>query len=84
MKVSRSDLRKKAYKYTSEVPSPLPVGSCNTDRFTGILLSELILLKEGSADPSAPLVTSLKQLLAGTVTKAEIEAHLVAPFEKPK
>ncbi len=82
MNISKSDLRKEAYKYISEVLSLLPVGSCYPDHYTIVLLSELVLLKEGSADPSAALVTSLKQLLEGTVAEAEIEAHLVVPFEK--
>jgi hypothetical protein len=82
MNISKSDLRKEAYKYISEGQSTLPVGSCDPDRYTIILLSELALLKEGSADPSAELVTSLKQLLEGTVAEAEIDVHLVVPFEK--
>ena len=82
--MSKSVLRKEAYKYILEELSKLPVGSCDADRYLSIPLSELSLLKEGRADPSAALVASLKQLLKGTVTDAEIDAHLVAPFEGHK
>ena len=41
-----------------------------------------VIEEEGLADPSAELVASLKQLLRGSVTEAEIDAHLVAPFQQ--
>jgi len=34
----------------------------------------------GVADPSVVLVATFKQLFRGTVTEAEIDAHLVKPF----
>jgi hypothetical protein len=43
-----------------------------------------MLLKEGQADPSTELVALLKQLFKGTSTDAEIEAHLVVPFQQHK
>lgn len=82
VKMSERDLRKDAYRYVLERLCKLPVRSCNVDRHLIIPLNELRLLKEGLADPSEALVASLKQLFKGTVTEAEIGAHLVAPFEK--
>jgi hypothetical protein len=41
-----------------------------------------MLLKEGLADPSDTLVALLKQLLKGSVTEAEIDTHLVVPFQQ--
>ena len=56
--------------------------SYDADHPSTIPLNELMLLKEGLADPSDELVTSLKQLLRGFVPEAEIDAHLVAPFQQ--
>jgi hypothetical protein len=46
-----------------------------------IPLNELLLLKEGLADPSVELVASLNKLLGGYVTEADIGTHLIAPFQ---
>jgi hypothetical protein len=43
-----------------------------------------MLLKEGLADPSDELVALLKQLLKSSVTEADIDAHLVEPFQQRK
>jgi len=80
----KCDLRKEAYRYIQERTSKLPVGSCNADHALSIPLDELRQLKEGTADPSTALVAALKQLFSGTVTEAEIDAHLVAPFKKQR
>jgi len=82
VKISNSNLRKEAYRYILERLSKLPIDFHNADRSLSIPLSELRLLKEGISDPSAALVASLKQLLKGMVTEAEIDAYLVTPFEQ--
>jgi hypothetical protein len=80
--MSRNQLRKEAYKYVLEELSSLPPRSSDLGSPPNISLNELMLLKEGLADPSAELVASLKQLFRGSVTEAEIDAHLVVPFNK--
>lgn len=54
----------------------------NSEHSSVIPLHELMLLKDGLADPSPELVSSLKQFLKGSVTEAEIDAHLVTPFQQ--
>ena len=80
--MSRKQLRKEAYKYVLERLSGLPPHSSDLGSPPNISLGDLRLLKEGLADPSAELVASLKQLLRGFVMEAEIDAHLVVPFNK--
>ena len=81
MEKSRSYLRQEAYKYILEGLSKFPADLTGADTSLRIPLSELKLLKDGVADPSNTLVTSLKQLFDGKVTEAEIDAYLVEPFE---
>jgi len=78
--MSKCGLRKEAYRYIQAILSKLPIGASDVDRVLVISLEELRQLKEGAADPSVPLVASLKKLLRGNVTETEIEAHLVLPF----
>jgi hypothetical protein len=78
--MSKRGLRKEAYRYIQAILSKLPIGASDVDLVLVISLEELRQLKEGVADPSASLVASLKKLLRGTVTEAEIEAYLVLPF----
>jgi hypothetical protein len=78
--MSKSQLRKMAYKYIKGQISKFHGLSVPADYSPVIPLDELMLLKEGLADPSAELVASLKQLLQGSISEAEINAHLVAPF----
>ena len=78
----KSQLRKTAYKYIKGQLSKIHGCSHDVEPTSIIPLDELMLLKEGLADPSAELIASLKQLLTGSVTEAEIDAHLRAPFEK--
>ena len=78
--MSKCGLRKEAYRYIQAVLSKLPIGAPDVDRLLIISLEELRQLKEGTTDPSVSLVASLKKLLRGTVTEAEVEAHLVLPF----
>ncbi len=80
--MSESQLRKTAYEYIKGKISRHHGFSYDVDHPSTILLYELMLLKEGLADPSAELVVSLKRLLRGSVTEAEIDAHLVAPFQQ--
>lgn len=80
--MSKSQLRKKAYIYIKGQLNILHGRVNDTDPLLILPLDEIMLLKEGLADPSAELVTLLKQLLRGYVTEAEIDAHLVAPFVK--
>lgn len=78
--MSKSVLRKEAYRYIQVILGKLPVDASDIDRSQFISLEEISRLREGSADPSVSLVTSLKKLLKGTVAEADIEAHLVLPF----
>ncbi len=82
--MSKCDIRKEACKYIQKRLRKLPVGSCDVDQGLSIPLDELTQLKEGVADPSVVLVATLKQLFRGTVTEAEIDAHLVKPFRGKK
>jgi len=79
--MSKSQLRKTAYEYIRGEIGKLHWFSYDADHPSTITLNELMLLKEGLADPSTELVALLKQLLKGSVTEAEIDAHLVAPFQ---
>ena len=79
--MSKSQLRKTAYEYIRGEISKLNWFSYDADHPSIIPLNELMLLKEGLADPSAELVASLKQLLKGSVTEVEIDAYLVTPFQ---
>ena len=80
--MSKSQLRKTAYGYIQGEISRLHGLSRNIDHASAIPLDELILLKDGLSDPSAELVASLKQLLKGSVSEAEIDTHLVVPFQR--
>ena len=80
----KSQLRKTAYEYIKEQLSRLHRCSYDVEGQLIVPLDELMLLKEGLADPSAELVALLKHLFKGTFTDAEIEAHLVAPFKQRK
>jgi hypothetical protein len=82
--MSKSQIRKTAYKYIKGQLSKLHGCSYDAESPLIIPLNELMLLKEGLADPSAELVALLKQLLKGASTDAEIEARLVAPFKQRK
>ena len=79
--MSKSELCKTAYEYIKGQAGKLQGLSFDVDHPLTIPLNEL-LLKEGLADPSAELVASLKQLLRGSVTEAEIDAHFVVPFQQ--
>ncbi len=74
--MSKSEVHREAYRYILGRLSKLPADVARDESIPDISLEELNLLKEGRADPSASLVASLKQLLTGTVTESEIEAHL--------
>jgi hypothetical protein len=77
----KRQLRKTAYEYIKTQIGQRR-GVISDDDFALTLpLDELMLLKEGQADPSSELVISIKQILRGSITEAEIEAHLVAPFQ---
>jgi hypothetical protein len=79
--MSKSQIRKTAYAYIKgQIGNPhgFPQSAVHPPI---IPLNELMLLKEGLADPSAELVASLKQLLRGSVTEADIDTHLVTPFQ---
>ncbi len=78
--MSRCGLRKEAYRYIQALLNKPPIGASGLDTVLAVSLEELKQLKEGVADPSLSLVASLKRLLSGTVTEAEIDAHLVLPF----
>jgi hypothetical protein len=80
--MSECDIRQEAYRYILEKLKSLPVHAGVPYQPPDVTLDELLLLKEGLADPSAGLVSLLKQQLQGHVTETEIDAHLVAPFVK--
>jgi hypothetical protein len=80
--MSKSQCRKKAYKYIEQVLSRLHYTSSTAELPPAVPLEELISLKEGRSDPSVELVAALKQLLKGSVPEAEIDAHLVLPFQR--
>ena len=82
--MSNSQLRKAAYEYIKEKISKLHGSSHDAGHPSTISLNELMLLKEGHADPSGELVTLLKQLLKGSVNEADIDAHLIEPFQRRK
>jgi hypothetical protein len=81
-KMLKIQLRKTAYEYVKGQIGNLHGLSHSASQLTIIPLNDLVLLKEGLADPSDALVTLLKQLLKGTVTEAEIDAHFIAPFQQ--
>ena len=82
MDISRSELRKDAYKYILDRLSKLQVESFDRDSIPEISLDEIRLIEEGKVDPSSALVASLKRLLKGIVDEREIENYLVKPFEQ--
>ncbi len=79
--VTRSELRKEAYRYVLFLlsSSPNPIEDNAPGQF--IPLDELRQIKEGVADPSPALVNLLKDLLQGTINDATIDSHLVIPFQ---
>jgi hypothetical protein len=74
-----SELRKQAYNYITEKLAALPVES-ESDQNLYIPLEDLRLLKEGKANPSAELMSSLRCLFENIIGDNELEIHLVAPF----
>ena len=82
--MSNSQLRKEAYQYILEILGKPSIRSYDLDSSVIIPLNELMLLKDGLADPSATLVGSLKQMLKGTTIELEINTHLVVPFKQHK
>jgi hypothetical protein len=80
--ILKSQLRKKAYVYIKGQIGNLDGLSHSTSQVTIIPLNDLMLLKEGIADPSDALVTLLKQLLNGSITEAKIDNNLVTPFQQ--
>ncbi|MBM3143272.1 MAG: hypothetical protein FJ005_09590 [Chloroflexi bacterium] len=82
--MSKSQLRKEAYEYIKRQIGKLHGFPHDANYPSAIPLNELVLLKDGLADPPVELIALLKQLLKGSVTEAEIDAHLVAPFQQRK
>ena len=82
--MSNSQLHKEAYQYILEILGKSPIRSYDSDSSVIIPLNELMLLKDGLADPSATLVGSLKPMLKGTTIELEINTHLVVPFKQHK
>ncbi len=68
--MERYSPRQEAYRYIRVILNKRPVGELETEWVQTISLEELRQLKEGIADPSVSLVTSLKKLLIGTVTES--------------
>ncbi len=79
-KMTQKKLREEAYQYIRRLIDRLPPNPRFEDPSLTFLISDLMLLRRGEADPSPALVAALKQT-AG-VPAAEIEAYLVKPFAK--
>ena len=80
--MSNSKTRKEAYDYTRELISNRQCDlSGEADYPPVIPLNDLMLLRDGSADPSIELVASLRELLKGQVSDEDINQHLIAPFQ---
>ena len=82
--MSKSKLRKEAYRYIRERLCKLAASHHNIDQHINISLEELEMLKEGITDPSDALVAGFKQLFTGIVSEAEIDTQLVEPFKRLK
>ena len=81
---NRNESRKVAYQFIvkqSEKMSFILDKVANDVNNISVSLDELIRLKEGLVDPSPELVRSLKKLLSGVVSGAEIDKYLVKPFQ---
>jgi carbamoyl-phosphate synthase large subunit len=82
VEIPKSEQRKQAYNYIFDQLHSVTVESTNIDWSIFVPLDDLRLLKEGNADPSPELIASLRNLLGDTVSAAEIDYHLVSPFEE--
>ncbi len=80
--MSEYEIRQKAYQYILGKIASLPASPGNAGQPPSISLDELLLIKQGLADPSTELVVSLKQLLRGSIPETEIDEYLIAPFSK--
>ena len=82
---TRGKSRKIAYQYivkqSKKLNLKLSLTSDDALKDVNISLNELIRLKEGLDDPSPELVRTLKKLLLGVVSEAEIDKYLVSPFQ---
>ncbi len=78
--LNRCDIRKEAYHYICQRVSRLLALSSTANDDAVISLDELMLLKEGIADPSPEMVALVKRLVGSVGGDAEIDAHLVTPF----
>jgi hypothetical protein len=78
----RCNLRKEAYQYILLKLSNLPASAGGKNWLQSISLEEILLLKEGIADPSESLVALVKDLVGDTVSDLEIQAHLITPFQE--
>ncbi len=80
--VTRSELRKEAYRYVLQVLKNVPASANNNHNWIQFIpLEELRLVKEGIADPSPALVAVLKDILQGTISDDILDSYLVKPFE---
>ena len=78
--MNQSELRREAYNYILQLMRKVPAAS-TIDPSTLISLDDLILLKEGTADPSPALVEGIKQMFLGAIPETDIDAHMVEPFK---
>ncbi len=60
----------------------MQISSASTNEDYIIPLDELKLLKEGLSDPSPQLIVLFTKVLGSRVIEAEINAHLIEPFEE--
>lgn len=82
--MSKSDISREDYIYIREILTKLPVNPGDAGQCLTIPLGELIQLKEGIIDPPLTLVKTLKRLFKNTAIEAEIDIHLVKPFQGDK
>ncbi len=80
--MSNSQLRKEAYQFVPEILEQPSIRSYDSDSSVTIPLDELMLIKDGLADPSVTLVGSLRRMFKGTTTESEINIRLVVPFKQ--
>lgn len=79
--VNQYNIRKSAYSYICERLNQLPTYTDGSNELYNVSLEELKQLKEGLMDPSPVLVADIKKLFCPIVGEAEIDSHLVTPFQ---
>ncbi|MDD4859516.1 MAG: hypothetical protein PHR56_04860 [Dehalococcoidales bacterium] len=76
------EARRSAYQYICDRLSTIPPGIQSAAADLIVPLEDLELLRQGAADPSPEMVALVKRILCPAASEAEIETHLVAPFQQ--